>query len=495
MGEGIDKRIPYYTRGSSTFNFGDYLSEYFIHRMLGEPFVEAAIYRLVGSAICDVVVDQDLRDLPETSRLAFWCCGARGEEGLSADRQDRCDFWGVRGPLTRRALGLPENTPLGDPGFLIPLIYTPKRDGALAGKTAVMAHFFANDRSEALREQVGADICLSPSVNSIDELERLFDQIASVEFLLTASLHGAIIACALGTPFAFWTYGEIDVPFKWNDTSALLNIEPDFHETLEAGRAWWDSQQASLKRPALVPMLSACPFVVRPSIWQRAFAADNEAGHAPQSSSLGFDREDWIDLARRRNEEARMARGADLSSPAAIKGELMAVREQLSGVSEFLARRVRALEVDFRKTPEVNFADQSAGHALLTTGWTTANEIAPWSLPPYGEMVLRGSSGWEEAESLKLAGYLYAPTLADGRAERKIWVWLNEVLAFEQTFTNTTGGNSMSVEMTVPIAKHLKMPRDLLIRICLDPAPAPSTLGEGDDDRPIGFAPLKLTVS
>ncbi|MHC3127034.1 hypothetical protein OB03_06865 [Brevundimonas sp. GN22] len=493
VGEGIDKRIPYYTRGASTFNFGDYLSEYFVHRMLGEPFVDAAQYRLVGSAISDALVDQDLRGLSETSRLAFWCCGARGEEGLSADRQARCDFWGVRGPLTRRALGLPEDTPLGDPGFLIPLLYTPKRDEASAGKTAVMVHFSAKDRSDALKEQVGADVGLSPAVTSMEELERLFDQIASVDFLLTASLHGAIIACALGTPFAFWTYGEIDVPFKWEDTAALLGIEAAFHETLEDGRRWWEQQQPSLMRPALVPMLSACPFAVRPLIWQRAFAADAAAGHPVTSS--GFDRDDWIALARQRNAAAREERGPVQSASVTVRSELAAVTERLSEVTAFLARRAKALDVDFRQTPTVNFADQTPGHALLTTGWTAANDVAPWSLPPFGEIVLRAGAGWEEADTLSLSGYLYAPALEDGRAERTVWVWLNEVLAFEYTFTNTTGQPSMVVDLTMPIAPHLKMPRDLVVRIYLNPVPTPAALGVFEDNRPIGLAPLRLTVS
>ena len=494
MAQDIDSRVLYYTRGESAYNFGDYLTEYFLGRMLGEPFVDAAHYRLVGSAISDALVDQDLRGLPETSRLSYWCCGARGEEGLTPHRQERCDFWGVRGPLTRRALALPEDTPLGDPGFLVPLVHTARPMAALKGKTASMVHFSALSRSEALRGSVGADVALSPSVSSIEELEQLFDQIASVDFLLTASLHGAIIACAYGTPFAFWDYGEIDIPFKWQDTCALLGIDARFHDQLLPARRWWEMQSGKLARPALAPMLAACPFAVRPRIWQQALRADGAAGH-PMDQVVGFDRDDWIDMARERNLAARKKPVDQGRASQVARAELASALGKLSEASHHIEQRMRALDVDFRQTPTVNFADKSSGHALLGAGWSPANDVAPWSLPPYGEIILPMGAGWEEAQTLSLSGYLFAPKLADGQAERSVYVWLNAVKAFEATFTNSGEADSVVVNLSMAIPPHLKGERDLSIRLYLSPVPSPSELGLFNDPRPIGFAPLRMTLS
>lgn len=494
MQYGIDRRFAYYTRGSGAFNFGDYLTEYFVRRMLVEPFVDAAIYRLVGSAISDALVDQDLQGLSAEARLSYWCCGARGEDGLSPDLKARCDFWGVRGPLTRKALELPDDTPLGDPGFLVPLLYAPQQIASLNGKTATMVHFSALDRSDALCAKAGADVALSPSVTSFDELERLFDSIASVDFLLTASLHGAILACALGTPFAFWSYGETDVPFKWQDTAALLGISADFHDHVDQGRQWWDKQGLNLRRPALLPMLSACPFGIRPGVWAAAVAHDTAGGYPPVQEPVGFDRDDWIDRARALNEAGEL--GSIAAAPSeVVRRELDAVAKKLVDANALIQRRIRALEVDFRRTPEVNFADGAPGHALLGEGWTPANDLAPWCLPPHGEIVLPRGAGWEEAEGMSLSAYLYAPVRPDGRNDRTVRIWLNELLAFEQIFYNTTEQPSMAIEMAWPIADHHKLPRDLVIRIQLDPVPVPSALGLADDDRPIGLAPLRLRVS
>lgn len=493
MAESIDIRIPYYTRGARAFNFGDYLTEFFLQRMLGEPFVEASQYRLVGSAISDALIDQDLRGLPDSARIAYWCCGARDAAGISLDRKKRCDFWGVRGPLSREALELPDDMPLGDPGFLVPLLHSPRKVEALTGKTASMVHFSALDRSETLNQKVGADVVLSPSVSSFEELEQLFDKIASVDFLFTASLHGAIIASAFGTPFAFWDYGEIDVPFKWEDTSALLGIECSFHERLSQGLKWWDSHGRSLRLPALTPMLAACPFSVRPTIWRRAMAHDF-AANVTVSEGVGFDRSDWISLARQRNRNR-----SDISIVATAthiaRSELSAAHRILAHASGEVERRLRALTVNFRQTPTVDFADGSLGHALLSTGWTPANDIAPWSLPPFGEIILPSGSGWEEADVISLSGYLYAPMRADGSPNRTVCIWLNEVLAFEQRFLNIDGSPSMVVDMTIPISSHLKLPRDLVVRIYVDHAPTPSEAGMFEDDRRIGFAPLRLALN
>ena len=494
MAKEIDKRIPYYTRGAGAYNFGDYLTEYFVERMLVEPFVWASQYRLIGSAISDGVVDFDLNGLPDEARVAFWCCGARDEKGISPDRRARSDIWGVRGPLTRQLLKLPEDTPLGDPGYLVPLLHTPQKIEALSGKTASMVHVFAVDRSEALRQTVGADVALSASVSSFEELEQLFDQIASVDFLFTASLHGAIIASAFGTPFAFWDYGEVDIPFKWQDFCALLGIGCEFNQTLEQGRLWWEAQGRHQQLPALMPMLKACPFTVRPDVWQRAIAYDAAKGHAAPDQAIGFDRQDWIDLARQRNRERP---DPDSAVPARhlAREELEVASKVLDQAVIEIDRRKKALELDFNRTPEVNFAQGTDGHALLSEGWTPANDIAPWSLPPFGEIILPAGSGWERAQSLSISAYLYVPKQADGTNSRKVWVWLNEVLAFEHSFHNTGDGDSMDVSLSMPIAAHLKMPRDLVIRICMEPVPVPSELGVSDEDRPIGLAPLWLKLA
>jgi hypothetical protein len=67
-------------------------------------------------------------------------------------------------------------------------------------------------------------------------------RIAGAEFVLTGSLHGAILAQAYGIPWAAYDDGYVDAPPKWNDWAAYLGIRIEFIETLSEGRQWWATE-------------------------------------------------------------------------------------------------------------------------------------------------------------------------------------------------------------------------------------------------------------
>lgn len=174
--------------------------------------------------------------------------------------------------------------------------------------------------------------------------------------------------------------------------------------------------------------------------------------------------------------------------------EIAAVAESLEAAARVARLQQSVLELDFQKDPQIAFALGSAGNALLGNGWTPANEVAPWSLPPFGEITLPVGSGWEGADVLRLEGYLFVPRSGESPRRRTVTVWVNEVLAHEETFVNEGDGDTLSVRMDVSVPAHVQVQRSLWIRLAASFVSSPMTLGVGDDARLIGLAPLRLTV-
>lgn len=276
----LDSRIFHLYDPSPVQNFGDFLPRFMARAMMLQPRVQCDAYLLVGSLLSDDNVTRILRSRAGTmnGRLAVWGCGARSEDSLSPELAERCAFFAVRGPRTRDALNLPSNTPLGDPGFLAPLFHTPPRMGG--GGTLCIPHFGDGRGDAELLEMSGADKCVRPVVEANDvALASLLNQIAAADFVLSNSMHGAIIACAYGRPFAFWDNGHLDVPFKWLDLSESISIPLAFQTDVASGRAHYDDViKPSLKPIGNLDLLLASPFAARPSVLLRAAVLDGALG-------------------------------------------------------------------------------------------------------------------------------------------------------------------------------------------------------------------------
>lgn len=273
----MDARVTYFVRGAAQQNFGDYLPELIFKECLSYPRIEADVFRLVGSVIEDRWVRRDLRRANGHvgGVIAYWCCGARREVSPNSKTLSHCRFFGVRGPLTRDLLNLPANTVLGDPGLLAPLFHRPSLHPHTEGKMVCMPHTQDQKSCDEMLRISGADVLIHPRVRATEmALRELLDKIASAGFLLTGSLHGAILACAFKRPFAFWDNGHVDIPFKWRDFAASINMPPKFVRNVSEGIAFYDSVAKNIVVPRLTAILDVCPFVARPSMLLRAIAYD-----------------------------------------------------------------------------------------------------------------------------------------------------------------------------------------------------------------------------
>lgn len=238
----------YWGQDAFVLNLGDALVP-LILRAFGHDCTRGS--EAAANAGRTLLVIGSLLDDADLDRIAgpidVWGCGWRG--GSVSDRNlDRVTFHGVRGPLTARALGLSGAVPQCDPGFLMPRIVSPP--AARHGQRLVLPHCLRvqTQRPAQRLAATGADAILSPwvarrqgrltSANLHQAARRLLSaavgprgvessirMLAGAHFVLTGSLHGAILCQAYGTPWAAYEDHGIDAPAKWQDLAALLDID------------------------------------------------------------------------------------------------------------------------------------------------------------------------------------------------------------------------------------------------------------------------------
>ena len=221
------------------------------------------------------------------SPMDVWGCGWKGV-CPPAPLLDRLQIYAVRGPQTAQGLGLPPTTPLGDPALLLPKLVP--HPIAQHGRSVVVPHFHRTHcltvrvrcRLTGCDEMVATQIFQRQGIGQPHwqreavALGKLWLQqgarpyttwgavkrIAGARFVLTGSLHGAILAQAYGVPWAAYDDGYIDALPKWADWAAYLGVQLQFVTTLAAGQRWWQCEgQRGVVRD-LNGLLAAFPYSV-----------------------------------------------------------------------------------------------------------------------------------------------------------------------------------------------------------------------------------------
>lgn len=470
-------------------NFGDFLTELLVDRALIAPLVDATRYRLIGSALDRFVLGQDLSLLGSGETIACWGCGARDATSLPADIALRVSLFGVRGPMSRIALGLPDDTPLGDPGLLLPLLHQPP--AARHGETICIPHFFEPLGTAELLAQTGADRIASPRVADHAEMERLIDDIAGAGLVLAGSLHAAIVAAAYGTPFAFLDLGFVDTPFKWQDFAASIGIDAAFVTTLAEARTAADRNVATMALPPLVPLLGCCPWAVRPSVLLAAAGHDAAAGYHAETGSLLQDRSDFRALAA--------STGLPSATPPASDAlaALARIAEEATALANHAAAQLAAAQFSFEAgteaSPYLDFVSGTAGHAMLGEGWSAPNAVGAVSHGYASSLVLPATCGWPALGALTLEGYLFSPPEPPFAGSRKVVVHANGARLFEGELANPAGDESFLAHIRINLPLELRARGGpLRLDLGFEPCASPLELGMGFDDRRIGIALLRI---
>jgi hypothetical protein len=271
-------RFPYWRKQDEVQNFGDYLTELYLADIFEPAAPPFSHVHLVGSMISAWWIRQllDERGAGSDQPIAFWCCGVRDATPIDPALLAHCRFFGIRGPDSRALLGLPAETPLGDSALLLPLLHEPATVKRYAGQSICIPHIADKSTETALLAMSGADAVVRPAIpKSLDNLREMIDVIAGAEFVLAGALHAAICACAFGVPFCFFDSGFIDLPFKWRDFAASVQIPTVFVREVEVGRrAWRSVLSPAMRRPALAALLETAPLPVRPPVLSRARELD-----------------------------------------------------------------------------------------------------------------------------------------------------------------------------------------------------------------------------
>lgn len=276
----------YWLKGYETQNFGDFLSEFLFSKLSDGLRVRADAYYLIGSVISGdfIKTHESSTEDCELAKVVFWCCGARDGTKPINGCLVNADIRGVRGPLTRNLLNLPNDTVIGDSALLLPIIHTPAVIAECTGKSVCVPHYLDEMNDEGLRDITGADLVIRPRLsNDVSEIPKFIDRIASAEFVLAGALHAAIVACAYGVPFAYFDNGFLDTPFKWRDFSGSIGVGTYFVKTVKDGRSVYEHMiRPSLSKPYLFPMLAIAPFTPKiQCLYSAALMDASREGDAP----------------------------------------------------------------------------------------------------------------------------------------------------------------------------------------------------------------------
>lgn len=238
-------------------NFGDAVGPWLVERITGKSPVNSRRVKHEGPTMLAVgsIIGHLDRD-----HANLWGTGLMG--ALSEDRIKRLRGYGdvkvhaVRGRHTaqelRSSLGWEVPDVYGDPALLLPRFYSPRRSAASAGSVAVVAHY-AHTKHFPASAPDGVHM-----VDVAQGLERVVDEIASADSVISTSLHGIIVAQAYGVP---WVWLRVDDhqlggdQFKFNDFfSTLSTHEPARRDVTKDQVKALDF--VSLAREAVLPVLS-----------------------------------------------------------------------------------------------------------------------------------------------------------------------------------------------------------------------------------------------
>ncbi len=187
MGEGRTSEI--------SRNFGDWMSPLICEAVSGRKCIYAEPAKADLMAIGSILKKtRRAGGVFRRRRLHIWGTGSIGEEG---NYSSRAVYHAVRGQATLAKIPSADNVPLGDPGLLCHLLIAGESISKRF-RVGLVPHYV--DKDDAMLKQWLRDKRHVKVINVFDPVVDVIRQIASCEFVLSSSMHGLIVADALGIP-------------------------------------------------------------------------------------------------------------------------------------------------------------------------------------------------------------------------------------------------------------------------------------------------------
>jgi GT2 family glycosyltransferase len=432
-------QVVYWRHSDEVQNFGDYLTDYLLDRLFLHTARRPGEVRLIGSMLADFFVSESLA-VPtllqgqEGPRLITWGGGVRETGGLSKEARARMQILSVRGPVSASELGLGAGIPQGDPGLLLPALYTPGQDPRFLGRRVCVPHFHDSRTDAEIMAVTGCEAVLRPGIRKgRAAVEEFLDALTSCAFVLCGSLHGAIAAAAYGTPFAFWDSGRIDLPLKWRDFAESVSIPTRFIASVEEAVAHHRDEIAPrLVLPSPWPMLAVAPYPLRPAALLRIVAHESARTGGDQdavvsSAMRAFARQDAhmsaiADESRALVTElvvasdralTRMSHERDAAAAARVAAEAREATLQAAFEAE-IAQREAALQADAAQREAA--LKEEAGAALMHARQDAAELMAQIEQ-------IRTSTAWRLTGPLRVFGCRFPGVARLGRQTLKLGWW------------------------------------------------------------------------
>jgi len=195
-------------------NFGDDLNEWLWREMLPGIWDDADGIRFIGIGM---VLDRGL----ESDRFTVIFGSGAGYAAPPRTLKDanKCKVYGVRGPLSARAVGIAPDLALTDPAILVAAL---PRFRNLAKQGVI---FVPHWKSVGIG--IWPAICREAGIDYVDprqDSELVIRKIGSATLVLAESMHAAIVADALRVPWISVTTTPEFLAFKWADWAASLDM-------------------------------------------------------------------------------------------------------------------------------------------------------------------------------------------------------------------------------------------------------------------------------
>jgi hypothetical protein len=259
--------LYYWSADNKRVNFGDYISLYLYEKLIKQSTSENQILLLgVGSILHTPLLSKIFNAESDFTELHVWGSGARSPNGPKLSWLQTkivTHIYGVRGYHTARSLKCTAELAIGDPAFLLPTLIKPST--CLSNKpTTFLPHISqckGTYAAESLLLDSHCDRLLEPIIDPTPEaLEKFVDDLCGSSFILTNSLHGAILAQAYGIPYSYGKVGGyLNCPFKWKDHSSVIGVECNFANHFNEAKDNYSYNFAHGRTPSAYRILTSLP--------------------------------------------------------------------------------------------------------------------------------------------------------------------------------------------------------------------------------------------